>query len=1058
MVNQNLDVRNVEDLAFSLNVADSMLKRGYLNSLPSLYPVEKYGHDYSAPRGISRELNEFTRFIKIEKIVFEKNENRRDKLVNLYKNILNLNSNLVVLMIGTKDSVDFFIGNKTKDGNVGDYLKSTRSCFLGNYPGSSIDSVYSDDLIDKIETLCKQRFVSVVSAVPAERGEKNEQGNHFVQGLEKLIDTMRGQSYSMILIADARTKDELDAGKRNLENLYSQMVPFVESTYTYSENESDTVSQTITKGISNAISHSVANSITNTVGVCDSKTVTNTVGVNASTNFGSFLGGNASAGISLFGHLNLGGGLMGGITRGVSFGGSFSHSVGRTHGTNSSTARGETNTNGETHTKSESVATGDSKTDGFGRSLQVKFENHGVKKILERIESQLKRYDECSDLGMWNFAAYFLADSKTTCEMAAASYQSLLCGKNSSLENDYILNFNEEKSIFLKSYLLRFEHPQYAIDEEKTRFVTPGALISSNELTIAAGLPYSSVPGLPVLECASFGREVSTYDTPNTTSSSVHLGKIFHMNHTEEQNVKLSSQSLASHTFITGSTGVGKSNAVYQILSEIRKQGKKFLVIEPAKGEYKHFFGMHDDVTVLGTNPAISKMLRINPFSFPEGIHVLEHLDRLVEIFNVCWPMYAAMPAVLKDAVEKSYVDAGWDLVSSTNSRGGVYPSFADVAQNVKIIIDSSEYDVENKGAYKGSLLTRLKSLSNGLSGLIFLNEEIKNSELFDENVIIDLSRIGSQETKTLLMGILVMKLQEYRLISGSVNSDLKHVTILEEAHNLLKRTSTEQSAESSNLAGKSVEMLTNSIAEMRSYGEGFIVADQAPALLDMAVIRNTNTKIILRLPDLGDRELVGKAANLNDEQIAELAKIPCGVAAVYQNEWVQPVLCKVNYYEAKNVKFNYVPALTDEKKHLSQERMKIAKCLSEGIRMEKEDLLKSLDALGVSHVVRKIAWNYLQFDHSEVKMTQIAPIIAAVFPKSYEQVKYSYSINGENPSQWSIDAIEALNDEVIFDQLDDQLKRDIVQALITQYVYNEMHQNAKLERWTYNHGMNFGR
>jgi len=98
-------------------------------------------------------------------------------------------------------------------------------------------------------------------------------------------------------------------------------------------------------------------------------------------------------------------------------------------------------------------------------------------------------------------------------------------------------------------------------------------------------------------------------------------------------------------------------------------------------------------------------------------------------------------------------------------------------------------------------------------------------------------------------MGILFMKLNEYRIANKlQSNSNLKHVTILEEAHNLLKRTSSEQSADSSNLAGKSVEMISNAIAEMRTYGEGFIIADQAPGLLDMSVIRNTNTKICLRL------------------------------------------------------------------------------------------------------------------------------------------------------------------------------------------------------------------
>ncbi len=229
-----------------------------------------------------------------------------------------------------------------------------------------------------------------------------------------------------------------------------------------------------------------------------------------------------------------------------------------------------------------------------------------------------------------------------------------------------------------------------------------------------------------------------------------------------------------------------------------------------------------------------------------------------------------------------------------------IFPTFADVLRTIKEIIDSSEYDDENKGAYKGALLTRLESLTTGIYQLMFTEDEISSRELFDENVIVDLSRLGSSETKSLIMGLLVLKMQEYRMASSQgMNQSLRHVTVLEEAHNLLKRTSTEQATESSNLLGKSVEMLTNAIAEMRTYGEGFIIADQAPGLLDLAVIRNTNTKIILRLPEYSDRELVGKAANLNEDQINELAKLPKGVATVYQNEWLEPVLCKVAKYDS---------------------------------------------------------------------------------------------------------------------------------------------------------------
>jgi ATP-binding protein len=344
-------------------------------------------------------------------------------------------------------------------------------------------------------------------------------------------------------------------------------------------------------------------------------------------------------------------------------------------------------------------------------------------------------------------------------------------------------------------------------------------------------------------------------------------------------------------------------------------------------------------VLVYGTNPSLTPLLKINPFSFPAGIHILEHLDRLVELFNVCWPMYAAMPAVLKSAVEKSYQDCGWDLMRSQNKYGEMlYPSFVDVAYNIKEIIDKSEFDTDNKGAYKGSLLTRLESLTNGINGMIFTCDEISNEDLFDKNVIVDLSRVGSSETKSLIMGMLVLKLQEYRMISNEMNVDFRHLTVLEEAHNLLKRTSTEQSSESANLLGKSVEMLSNAIAEMRTYGEGFIIADQAPGLMDMSVIRNTNTKIIMRLPDQTDRELVGKAANLNEDQIKELAKLPCGVAAIYQNEWVQPVLCKVDRFTANDKRYTFTP---DNDVYLDAEVKTVSESLLDCI-MDKELFRKS--------------------------------------------------------------------------------------------------------------------
>lgn len=131
-------------------------------------------------------------------------------------------------------------------------------------------------------------------------------------------------------------------------------------------------------------------------------------------------------------------------------------------------------------------------------------------------------------------------------------------------------------------------------------------------------------------------------------------------------------------------------------------------------------------------------------------------------------------------------------------------------------------------------------------------------------------------------------------------------MTVLEEAHNILKRTTTEQNTENPNVAGKSVEMISNAIAEMRTYGEGFVIVDQSPSAVDISAIRNTNTKIIMRLPDESDRRLVGKSAGLKDDQLDEIAKLPKGVAVVYQNDWVDPVLCKIQKYKGEESQYRY--------------------------------------------------------------------------------------------------------------------------------------------------------
>ena len=824
-----------------------------------------------------------------------------------------------------------------------------------NFPGSEVQELHQEEIDALLEDDngsfgSAQSAIASVSCVAALRDKSKTEDKAFIQGIERFIDAMDGDAYTALFLAEPVT-EETQAGIRNgYEELYSALSPFRKTTWSYTENESHAVMETFCSGTSDTATDGTSSGFsdeqgrntgfnfnagmnqgtTNTIG--QSHAVTRLrlpskrtmVGVAAGASILA-LGAVAASAVfppagaaivsaaSTVGAAVKAGPLFGAVvpmvagheTNGTAW--STARSIGKSLGFGMSRGYNTAHTDSSTversnaHSTNEQHSNGTTDTHGTARTQQIEVCNKAVEELLTRIDEQIKRTKESEDYGCYSCAAYFLSSRPSKALLAANTYRSLMIGEGSSVESGAVNLWQDRASVTaMREYLKRFTHPVFARqlweNEADSLFYTAGTLVSGRELPMHLGLPTRSVHGLPIIEHAEFGRNVPDEAMPD--ENKMNLGKIYHMGKSESAELILNRQAMASHTFITGSTGTGKSNAVYHLLDEITKNGQTtFLVVEPAKGEYKNVFGNCTDVQVFGTNPRETPLLRMNPFAFPENIHILEHIDRLVEIFNACWPMYAAMPAVLKDAIERSYQKVGWDLRNSESEKG-VFPTFFDLLDILPGVIEESHYSKDTQSDYVGALCTRVKSLTNGIYGSVLCAEDALTDEaLFDRNVIVDLSRVGSMETKSLLMGILVMKLQEYRMCSSGMNSRLRHVTVLEEAHNLLRKTSAEQSQEGANLQGKSVEMLANAIAEMRTYGEGFIIADQAPGLLDMSVIRNTNTKIILRLPDEEDRKLVGKSAALKEAQIDELSKLPLGVAAVYQNEWPEAVLCKIEAY-----------------------------------------------------------------------------------------------------------------------------------------------------------------
>lgn len=860
-----------------LITADRFINKNYLINIAEQNVV---------PMSDEEKNTNLIRLFRIVKLVYDKTENVNDKLISVYSALQNVESSTLLLMNGDGKEVTFYIGIRSTE-NASTASKILEKSFIGNFPGSSLQGMKNGEIAEVMESISKtdnyntSRNVSCVTVIPSMRDEDKDK---FVQGIEKFIDTMQGERFTAVLLAKPVSKSELEVRKRGYEELYSSLSPFIKTSLAYGEN----YSKAVTSGMFENFSHSVNNSVSNTTGRNSSSSFSQTHG----TNHGSSVGG---------GGFSVNSGTTNSSTNGYSSGSSWSKSV--TEGTADTTGSGTNNS--------------DTETKGNSRTLTVEHQNKSVAVLLDKIDEQLERIRACEAFGVWECAGYFIADDIQTSVVAANTYKALMLGDDTDVENSFVNVWgiktpqNTERVL---EYIQYGQHPVIEVAPEMgfdMQYITPGNFISGKELPLLMGLPQKSVTGLTVSSIAEFGRNVFIQnERPN--QKKIQLGKVYHMGNTEDSIVNLDLNSFTSHCFVTGSTGAGKSNTTYGLLEKFLQNNIPFLVVEPAKGEYKEAFGAVEGINIFSTNPLIGQMLKLNPFRFDKNIHILEHLDRLIEIFNACWEMYAAMPAILKDAVEQTYIEKGWDLLNSVYMKEGepIYPTFNDLMKILPTVIENSGYSADTKGDYTGALVTRVTSLTNGISGQVFCDSyDIPDEVMFDQNTIVDLSRVGSTETKSLIMGILVLKLSEYRMANAEqANSGLRHITVLEEAHNLLKRVT--PGAAGSNVVGKSVEMICNSIAEMRTYGEGFIIVDQSPTAVDIAAIKNTNTKILMRLPEKGDCEAVGNAAGLNEEQVREMAKLGTGIAVVMQNNWLEAVLTHIdafsNNYEKKITPADY--------------------------------------------------------------------------------------------------------------------------------------------------------
>lgn len=913
-----------------LEIIEEGMRKNYLARLTEM-PIAPIGNLLP----LEEDLIDNVRLYRITEMVYQKGEPVTDKFTTVFNTLATYRATAFIIMDSDGKKTDFYVGVRNNETDetmkrstvtLGDTLKST---LVGQFPGIKIQNENRFRISELSQKICSRQNVASVSVVGNHKSNKEQTNEQFVQGLEKLVLAMQGRQYIGMIVAENQSPQAVQRLRKGCQDLYTKLSPLQKIQFSINETQSTSRSKSFSEMDGKQKAAMIGSAVTSLAGVIGGAVIGGKTGGTGMAAGGSMMGGQIAG--QLNGFIN-------------------------------------------------SLAPNEQISESKSTSTSATTENKAVTDLLQLIDDSLKRTNEYDSYGMWNVAGYFVSDDMSAAEIAASNYRSLMNGEKSGREVSAINSWRSNNPHLngnftdLTTYLSRFVHPKfcYGYNEQCCVLTDASASISGKELGIHLGLPRATVSGLPVIEHAEFGKEVNSYrlfsqNDKDNPEDRITLGKVFDLGQVTKRIVELDNASLNMHTFITGSTGSGKSNTVYQMLTELHQDKIPFLVIEPAKGEYKDIFGNWEDVNVFSTNPNVARLVNINPFKFPNSIHVLEHIDGLVEIFSVCWPMYDAMPAFLKDAILKSYEEVGWDLGSSTFDGEDVeYPDFEVLVEKLNDLIEASDYASDIKSNYRGALITRVKSLTIGLNKFIFTSEQTPYEQLFDENCILDISRVKSGETKALIMGLMVYILNEYRVDRKTENnSGLKHITVLEEAHNLLKNTS----GSSSELVGKSVEMLTQTIAEIRTYGEGFIIVDQSPSSVDIAAIKNTNTKIVLRTPEANDREAVGRSMGLTDSQVNEIAKLPSGVAVVYQNDWVKPVLTMVD--KAKVTECEYIYSSITKITPLKEARSElIAMLMQPWIKRGqygRKKLYADLRVLEIPREIRKLIEGYIE-DYSFMK------------------------------------------------------------------------------------------
>jgi len=806
----------------------------------------------------------------ISELTFEDDSPRKEALENVLSSLKFDGVSFIYLLLGDKKGVSFYFGivkdkNYTKEleldvDDIG--ISILKPTIEGNFRGSSIVEVENtQEILDKISSM--NRFARI-DGVPS----VNEESEDF-QGVDRLVDIMAGDEFGLMVISDPLTIDEIQDIENTLYDVYNKLSPLAKE----SIQESNGVSTT--KGTND--------------GVSISTTTGDNENISENTSHGTSSGTSASKGES--------------SGSSSSTNSSKSENVGKNDGYSLTVSTGS-NTS---ETKGKNSGTNESTGTNKGETRSREFADKVVSEWMSYIdEILLKRVDYGRNKGIFHTGIYIFAQEKGNLFKLGNTIASLFSGSEENkapLKTFFIENKKEIEAI--KNFQLPttpFENSN--ILQAKLLFSKYGnkiaSWLSTKELSVITGLPKKEVVGLVLKEEVEFG--LNTKALPS--DKNILLGNLVKSGSVLDIDISIEKESINKHIFIAGVTGSGKTTTCQRLLQSAKMP---FMVIEPAKTEYRILAQEYNDLLIFTLNNETVAPFRINPFEFFEGESITSRVDMIKANIEAAFDMEAAIPQIIETALYRCYENYGWDIATNTNYKytnpfaDGVFsfPTLSDLITQAEVIVKEQGFDDRLKNDYIGSIKARLQGLLIGAKGFMLnAKRSVDFSDLVERNVIIELEDVKNGSEKSLIMGFVLINLNEAikrkHIEHKKQNKKFQHITLIEEAHRLLSKFSAGDNP--SKKLG--VETFSDMLAEVRKYGESLIIVDQIPNKLTPEVLKNTNTKIVHKLFASDDKEAIGNTMALDKEQKEFLSSLETGRVIISNQDFIKPIQVQIKQLE----------------------------------------------------------------------------------------------------------------------------------------------------------------